>query len=468
MLVFSLLPSRAIAQTAPPRDGAVGQPSSRDDRPSAPRTMTLDEALAYARAHQPAVLAAKARIAAAVSDADVPRSQWKPNVGVSAQIFGGTANNTTGSYASTAAIDIPRIGATRAVSNARSWSPYASTFVAVGAGQEVFDFGRIAAQSAAADALVDVEKERASLLSLDLEVDVRESYYAVFAAKSVLAAAEGAFERARVHRDFANAGVTQGIRSPIELTRAEADLGRFDVGRIRARGGVLVAQGVLAAAVGVDDMILDAGGTPPPVDDLPSLQEALQRAAARDPAVREALARVRSQEARTTAIGAEARPDVSLTATLSGRAGGAPPTSGTVPTGDGLLPYVPNWDVGLVLTWPIYDATIEARANASRAREDVERRAIDVVKKEQIAAVHQAYIAVGLARTALPALERSRDAAVANQQQADARFRQGLGTSVELADAEALRADSEIQVALGRFAVARARAQLGRVIAEGL
>ena len=39
-------------------------------------------------------------------------------------------------------------------------------------------------------ALIDVEKERGSLLSLDLEADIRESYYAVFAAKSVLVAVD--------------------------------------------------------------------------------------------------------------------------------------------------------------------------------------------------------------------------------------------------------------------------------------
>ena len=42
----------------------------------------------------------------------------------------------------------------------------------------------------------------------------------------------------------------------------------------------------------------------------------------------------------------------------------------------------------------------------------------------------------------------------------------GLGTGVELADAETLRTDAEIQFALGRFEVARARAALGRAIAE--
>ena len=40
-------------------------------------------------------LAANARIAAAVSDAYVPRSQWKPKVKVSAQVFGGTASAAT-------------------------------------------------------------------------------------------------------------------------------------------------------------------------------------------------------------------------------------------------------------------------------------------------------------------------------------------------------------------------------------
>ena len=60
------------------------------------------------------------------------------------------------------------------------------------------------------------------------------------------------------------------------------------------------------------------------------------------------------------------------------------------------------------------------------------------------------------------------EAAVANYAQADARFKAGLGTSVELADAEALRTEAEIQLALGKFDLARARAQLGRVIAARL
>ena len=56
---------------------------------------------------------------------------------------------------------------------------------------------------------------------------------------------------------------------------------------------------------------------------------------------------------------------------------------------------------------------------------------------------------------------------VSKEPQAEARFKAGLGTSVELAEAEALLAEAEIRKALGEFDVARARAALGRALAEG-
>jgi len=73
-----------------------------------------------------------------------------------------------------------------------------------------------------------------------------------------------------------------------------------------------------------------------------------------------------------------------------------------------------------------------------------------------------------VANDALPALKSAVDGAVANYAQADARFRAGLGNAVELADAEALRTDANVQLALGLFEAARARAVFGRTIAEGL
>ncbi len=429
--------------------------------------MTLSEAMAYAHQHQPAILTALARVRQSSEEAKVPSGQWLPVVGLTGQILGGTTNNTTASYVTPFFMDIPRIGGTP-ISLPGSMRPYPSTFVAAGISQEVFDFGRISAQRAAADALVEVQKNSATVSRLDVDFAVEESYFAVWAAKGVLKASEDAYERAKVHRDFANAGVRSGLRPPIELTRAEAVLARFDIGRIRAQGGLAEAQSVLAAAIGAPDPAVDVAGLPPQVAEMPSLSQAIQQAAARDPRIQQALAQIKADEEKTVAIGAELRPDVSLTGTLSGRAGGAPPTSGDEPTGSGFLPYVPNWDVGLVITWPLFDGTVVARRDASRATEQVRREELGLVREQQLASIQQTYVAFTVARNALPGLEQAVTAARANYDQADARFKAGLGTAVELADAEDLRAAAEIDLAIGQFEVARARAAFGRAIAEGI
>jgi outer membrane protein len=445
---------------------ALGQPFEGAPGP-APRPMTLSDALVYAHEHQPAIRTALARVVARAEQAKVPSGQWLPVVGVTGQLLGGTANNTTASYVTTDFIDIPRIGGTP-VSLPGKLTPYPSTFVGAGITQELFDFGRISAQRAAADALVEVQKQDAVSERLDVDLAVDESYFAVWAAKGVLKAAEDAYTRSSVHRDLAKAGVDSGLRSPIELARAEAVLARFAIGRIRAKGGLSVAYTVLGAAIGAPDVSVDVVGEEPRPAEMPALAEAMRQAATRDPRVRAALLQIKADEDKTSAIGAELRPELSLTGTVSGRAGGAFPSgSAGIPTGDGWLPYVPNWDVGFVLTWPIFDGSIVARRDASRAMEQVRREELSLVREQEVAAIEQTYIQFVAARDVLPGLEQAVAAARANYEQADARFRAGLGTAVELADAEDLRASSEIDLALGRFNAARARVAFGRAIAEG-
>src|SRR5579862_3584061 len=94
----------ASAQGAPAAvEGSQEPPTGPSSIPSLPppsRAMSLHDALTYARAHQPAVLAGVARLEAQKAAASVPGAQWKPLIGVNAQLLGGTANNTTASYVS--------------------------------------------------------------------------------------------------------------------------------------------------------------------------------------------------------------------------------------------------------------------------------------------------------------------------------------------------------------------------------
>jgi outer membrane protein TolC len=430
------------------------------------KVLTLPEAIAYARAHQPSIRLAVARVAAEEQSAKIPGGQWFPSVGVTAQLYGATANNTTGTFLNEPFVDAPRIGGT-SVTNSGSMKPYPATFVGGGFNQEVFDFGRIAAQTAAADALVDLERHRSAAERLYIDYNVEEAYLAVYAAKSVLRAAGGALERSRVHRDLAKAGVGAGLRSPIELTRAEADYARFRIGWERAGASVTVAQNVLAASVGVPDPVVDVAETAPAVREMPSMAQAIQDAAARDPRILEAQARVRALEQATKAIATELRPNLGVTSSISLRAGGAPASSdGPAAKGGGWAPDVPNWDIGLILSWPIFNGVIAARERASREREQVERESLGLVRYQSTSAIQQAFIAVQIAKVTLPALQSAVDAARANYEQADARFKSGIGNAVELADAEGLRTQADIDLALGQFELARARVALGRAIAE--
>jgi len=437
------------------------------DAPQPSQSFTMVRALAYAHAHQPAIREALARVSARLEEARIPSAQWLPTVGVTAQLFAATANNTTATFAQPPYMDLPRIGATSSTATG-GFSPYASTLVGVGLTQEVFDFGRIEAQRAAADAQVEVERHRSDTERLDIDFGVEEAYFSVSASKAIVRASDEAYERSRIHRDLARRGVDAGLRSPIELTRAEADLARFDVGRINARGGEAVAQSVLAAAIGAPDGAVDISSEILQPADMPALPDAIALAQQRDPRLAETITRLKASEAHTRAIGAELRPDVTLTGTLSGRAGGAPPSSGPTAKGDGWVPDVPNWDVGIVISWPLFDGTINARRDAAHSVEDVRRSDIDVVSEQDLAAVRQAYVNVQVASLALVALTNSVMAARANYDQANARFNSGIGNAVELADAEAVRTNAEIQLALGQFEIGRARAAFGRAIAEGL
>jgi len=459
----------ALAYLGGPATAAAAETDDSTAKPwqlGPARAITLEEAVTYAQAHQPSLKAALDRVKVAEAEAQVPRASWLPRVAAVAEVLEGTANNTTGLTIANQDVALPRIGGTRIVDTG-TWSPSPSTLGAISASQELFDFGRIAAQSAATDANVVSERHRAEAERLAIALVVKESYFAVQGAKAVLRAAQDGYERTRVHRDLAEAGVRSGLFAPIERTRAEADLARFDVNRMRAEGGVASAQVVLAAAVGVADRMLDAAEALSPVPPVPSLEQAMTDAAARDPVLQEARARLATQQAITRAIGAEMRPDILLTGTFSGRAGGATPNAGPSAIGGGWLPDVPNWDAGLILRWPLLDGIVAARQQASSARERALVSDLEAVVQQEVAAIQRAYVGAAVARASLSSLARSVDAAKENYAQAEARFKAGLGTALELADAEYLRTDAEIQLAGGQFELSRARAVLGKLLAEG-
>ena len=284
----------------------------------------------------------------------------------------------------------------------------------------------------------------------------------------MIAATQDALKRANTHRDYAQAGVRAGMRPPIDLTRAQADVAILGVRLIQAQSGLESARAALAAAMGSDQLQIDAAATPPDLSGAPAFADAMRTAAQRNPEIVAAMARLDSQRAAVSAVTRELLPNVFASGTLSGRAGGALPTSGDTPYGGGWLPDVENWDIGLVLQWNLFDATVLARRSAAQAREVAARANLELARMNIGLGAERGYLDLDAALRALPGLQTFVDAARANQAQADARFRAGLGTIIELADAESLLTNAELGLAVGHFTVARARAVLGRVMSQAL
>lgn len=258
------------------------------------------------------------------------------------------------------------------------------------------------------------------------------------------------------------------MRPPIELTRAEADVARIEVQRIRAESGLVSARAALAASIGTDVLEVDAAPLAYDEPKTPTLDAALRLAQERNPQVIAALSQVRAQKQATRAIGKELLPNLFLSATLSGRAGGAPITGVDAPYGDGWLPDVVNWHAAAVLTWNLFDATVLARRSAASVREQVALAGVEVQRRQALLLAQRAYLDLDAAQNVLAGLHTAVEAAHANQTQADVRFRAGLGTIIELTDAEAVLENAQLDLAIGQFSVARARARLGRAIGETL
>ena len=465
LTAVSALATSARAQApaaAPATAQSTASPSTGAD--TGVPTMTLPECLAYAKTHAPDIRMAEARLKAQVAAAESVGAAWYPSVGVTAQLFGASANNWTGTFVGTRSFDLPRVGGTRA--NTTEMTPYASTIVAAGFNQTVFEFGRIAAQRAAQDALVRAEQQRTRQDALTIAFSVEEAFVAVLASKVILHSSDEARARAQAIRDQAEAQVKAGLRPQGNLARADADLARIEALKARADGNVRLAENVLAATIGSEKPYVTAKEAPRTQAEMPSLNEAIVRARSRSPRVLRVLAELEAEEKRTKAIGAETRPTLYATASASLRAGGQQSNQGTELTGKGFLPYVPNYDVGLVLSWPIFDGAVSGREDAQRAREELKREELRATEYVFTTEVRRAYVELDTSRSALASLDRAVSSAKQNYDQVAAQFAVGLGNAVDVAQASLLVVDAETNLAAATFQLARARAQLGRLLAE--
>lgn len=430
------------------------------------KTLAIDDAVAYALGHSPRLKEADAGRELAAARTWVARDGLLPDLTVTAQVDRATGNVVPGALFSVRGLPII------------SGPPRGRTFdsgtfgsaAGVGASWDVFLLVR---QMAAIDvALAETSRTdaAAAAVRLDVAFTAADRFLAVVSRGEIVRVARASVERDRVFATIVKALADQALRPGVDVSRAQAELALAQAQLIRGEQNEAVARIELAQALGNARMeILPAPG--PLLARRPTDRPI---AAVKHPALIASEAAVSATRARQRSVSLEYLPRLELLGALWIRGSGYFPDGNSAPPGNGLVPDTPNWAAGVALTWPVLE-TVAVRA---RARAEAANVKISTARLEDLAQLIDSQL-LG-ASAVLDSAKRiagetpvAVSAARAAETQATARYRSGLTTVLEVAEAERLLTEAEIEDAEARLGVwsalllvCRAAGDIGPFLAE--
>ena len=421
--------------------------------------LSLDQAVALALSRHPRVVAARAVVG--VASAQLDEAHWNelPLAGVSGQINHSTSNSVPGSFFATAFIPSVSGSPTGRSLTGDVWQSGAALWGDV-------DLTGIPLKLAVADAAsANREGASAALRGRELQTafDVANGFLALLAAHERVRAAQANVDRAKTFAVVVRSLVDQTLRPGADAARVDADVALAETEVARAEQLESVRRAELAEAMGSpdEDVDVDPGGLLRPVGDAET--NVGDGGPATNPLVEERIAAVDRARALARAVRFEYLPRVDLVASLWARGSGA--YSGSLDLGSmtGALPDTPNYAIALIVSWPLTglpSVAARSRAADARAAEAVARRddALLAVRGQIAQARAMLEGARRVAQRTPVALASARLAETA----AEARYRAALVSVLDVADAQRVLAQAEIEDALARLDVRRAVLYLAR------
>lgn len=422
--------------------------------------LTIQTAVKEALDNYPAVRAALANVQVSAAGLDLARTVYLPRADVLWQMNRATRNSVVG-------LVLPQpvvagvsggIGVNR---NEMIWGSAAGLMV----NWEPFDFGVRSATVDSADATLRRTTAAADVTELQVATIAAEAFLNVVATEQILRAAAAAVERARVLHEVVTARVNVGLRPGVDAARARAELAVAETQRIIAEQNVRVARVVLAQYTGrnPDEITVLSGSLLdlPPAEAVAAIAPpgaATPGAVAlkTNPFLVEQNAAIDESRARLRVFERSYLPRFNVLFNTSARGSGVRPDNSIKDGLGGLMPEVRNWAFGLNVIFPILDRpAIEARELAERQRQVVETARYDRVIEDLEAQMGRAQTLLDGAQRASANTPFQLSAARETFQQATARYQSGLTGIVEVADAQRLLTQSEIDDSIAKLNVWR-------------
>lgn len=321
--------------------------------------------------------------------------------------------------------------------------------------QTLYDFGRTSGAAKAARLNRAAAAQAHAAARQDAALRVREAYYLVLAAeRQVAAEREAAAAKEEVFRQ-ARGYFDEGVRSKLDVSRAEADLHAARAALIRAENNRDLARVELAASMGRPGSETRALAEPEaPLADVPDREEARRLALAGSADLRRLDSLLGAAEAGARAARSGHLPVLSGAAS-AGRADGSFPPHGNV------------WSAGIGLSVPVFSG-FSTREKAREA--DAALRAVAAERENTALAVGKqadaAWLSVREAAARMESAEKREIAARESRTLAGARYREGVGSIIEAADAQSAAIEAETARIQAAYDARIARARLARALGE--
>src|SRR2546425_412221 len=427
----------------------------------APATpMSIGQAVDSALRNYPAVSVSQEQVNAAAAGIDLARTAYLPRVDSLAQFNRATRNNTFGLLFPQGVI--PSIsGPVLGTNNFGTvWGSAVGALVT----WEPFDFGLRRASVSAATTAKTRSEATLKRTQLDVAAAAADAYLTLAAAQETVRAAQAGVDRAEVLVRSVRALVNAQLRPGADASRAEAELAAARTQVARAQQATEVARAVLAQFVGGDPRGITL--VAPKLLQLPPGQTTPPLNTAANPIAIEQNATVEQAKAQLDILDKSYFPRLFAQGAAYARGTGARSDGTRLGGANGLAPDVQNYAVGLSVTFPIMDLpSIRAKKAGQAATIRAETARYQQVTTDLTAQWNEAMAVLEGSRKIAADTPVQLAAANAATQQATARYQSGLGNIVDVADAQRLLTQAEIDDALARLAVWRA--MLGVAISAG-
>jgi len=321
--------------------------------------------------------------------------------------------------------------------------------------QTIYDFGRTAGAVATARGNREATDQALAVTLQDLKLRVRSAYYLLLATeKQVMAVRETVTAREGVFRQ-ADEFFKQGIRAKVDVARAEATLFAAKTSLIRAENNREMARVELANAMGMesleDRILVEPSSLSLP---LPERGSSQQDALRNRPELRQFAA------LKSAATGTLKTAKSSYLPILSGVASAGYADRDFPPTGN-------VWGLGLNLTVPLFSgfSSVEQVREATAAVNSLEARQNSLrlqISKE----VESARLGVNEAAARMVSTEKEVVAANEGKSLAEGRYQEGVGSIIEVSDAQSQALDAQTSNIQAKYDYYTAVARFGRAVGK--